>query len=277
MRDSYINAMNTRINVVHYLNALSENLENAYTPGYRENQVSFRTCIDSAMLNTIERSSKQGKSIPGTSDSNVFLLGNGYFVIRNEEGRLAYTRFGDFRFDGEGVYKAPDGSKVQGYILNDNGEIMAGTRSLDSEAFKKMIEEGGANAIPTTEIKLWIDPDNGKYLGKYEEYEIKEDGILYGKADDGKIQVPIYKLALMNFNNPNELFEFKKGQFLETSYSGAPQVATGEVKSGHLETSNVDMQANINYWKAGKAQSDVAGNIMKTYKELLQSVMDMIN
>lgn len=277
MRDSYINAMNIQKNVVHWMDAVSENLVNAYTPGYRENQISFKTYLDSAMIDKVEKNSQQGKSIPGKSDSNVFLLGNGYFVIRNEEGKLAYTRFGDFKFDGEGVYKAADGSKVQGYILNDNGEIMAGTKSLDSEAFKKMIEEGGASAIPTTEIKLWIDPDNGKYLGKYEEYEIKGDGVLYGKADNGKIEVPIFKLALMNFNNPDELFEFKQGQFLETAYSGTPKVATGEVRSGHLEISNVDFRANVNSWKLAQKQYDCSGKIMSTYKDLLTSIMDMIN
>ena len=33
--------------------------------------------------------------------------------------------------------------------------------------------------IPTTNIKLWIDPNNGKFLGKYDEYEIKKDGKAY--------------------------------------------------------------------------------------------------
>ena len=130
MRDSYINAMNIQKNVIYWMNAVSENLMNAYTPGYKENQVSFKTYLDSAVIDKVQKNSLQGKAVPGTSDSNVFLLGKGYFVIRNEEGKLAYTRYGDFKFDKEGVYKASDGSKVQGYILNDNGEIMAGTKSL---------------------------------------------------------------------------------------------------------------------------------------------------
>ncbi len=277
MRDSYINAMNVQKNSIYWMNAVSENLMNAYTPGYRENQVSFKTYLDSSVLDKVQKSFTQGKAIPGTSDANVFLAGKGYFAIRNEEGRLAYTRYGDFRFDKEGVYKASDGSVVQGYILNDKGEIMSGTKSLDSSSFQKIIEENGANAVPTTEIKLWIDPDNGKYLGKYEEYEIKEDGVLYGKADDGKITTPLYKLALINFNNPNELFEFKKGQFVETAYSGKPTIATGEVKSGSVETSNVDFRANVNSWKLAQKQMDCSGKIMSTYKDLLQSMMDLIN
>lgn len=277
MRDSYINAMNTQKTTVHWMNAISENLTNLYTPGYRENQMTFKTYLDSAVPDKILKNTGQGKAIPGTSPENVFLEGNGYFVLRNEEGRIAYTRLGEFKFDGEGVYKATDGSKVQGYILNDKGEIMSGTKSLSNEAFENTIAQGGALSIPTTEIKLWIDPDNGKFLGKYDEFEIKEDGVLYGKANNGKDLTPLYKLALMNFHNPQELFEYKQGQYLETTYSGKPVIGKGEVRSGLIELSNIDFKANATYWQQAQTQLDLSGKIMSTYKQLLQSAMDLLS
>lgn len=277
MRDSYINAMNTQKTTVHWMNAISENLVNLYTPGYRENMTTFKTYLDAAVPDIIIKNSGQGKAIPGTSPENVFLEGNGFFVLRNEDGGIAYTRLGEFKFDGEGIYKAADGSKVQGYILNDKGEIMSGTKSLDSDAFENTIASGGALAVPTTEIKLWIDPDNGKYLGKYDEYEIKGDGILYGKANNGKDLTPLYKLALMNFHNPQELFEYKQGQYLETAYSGKPVIGKGEVRSGLLELSNIDFKANATYWQEANTQLDLSGKIMSTYKQLLQSAMELLS
>lgn len=120
MRDSYINAMNIQKNTQNWMNAISENLANLYTPGYRENMTTFKTYLDNAMPDRILKNQGQGKAIPGTSPENVYLEGNGYFVLRNDEGRVSYTRLGEFKFDGEGVYRASDGSKVQGYILNDN-------------------------------------------------------------------------------------------------------------------------------------------------------------
>ena len=232
MKDFYINALNTQKATLNWKDAIAENMQNIYTPGYRENQVTFKTYLDNVFPDIINKNIGQGKAIPGTSSENVFLEGNGYFVLRNEEGRIAYTRLGEFKFDGEGVYKATDGSKVQGYILNDKGEIMSGTKTLSDSDFEKTLSEGGALSIPTTEIKLWIDPDNGKYLGKYDEFEIKGDGILYGKANNGKDCTPLYKLAVMNFHNPQELFEYKQGQYLETEYSGRPVIGKGEVRSG---------------------------------------------
>ncbi len=277
MRDSYINAMNTQRTTVQWMNAISENLVNLYTPGYRENQVTFKTYLDSAVPDMVLKNSGQGKAIPGTSNENVFLEGKGFFVLRNDEGRIAYTRLGEFKFDGEGVYRATDGSKVQGYILNDKGEIMSGTKSLTSDSYEDTIAQGGALAVPTTEIKLWIDPDNGKYLGKYDEFEIKEDGILYGKANNGKDSAPLYKLAIMNFHNPQELFEYKQGQYLETEYSGKPVIGKGEVRSGLLELSNIDFKANATYWQQANTQLDLSGKIMSTYKQLLESAMELLS
>ncbi len=277
MRDSYINAMNIQKSTVHWMNAISENLTNMYTPGYRENQVTFKTYLDAAVPDMVLKNQGQGKAIPGTSNENVFLEGNGFFVLRNDEGRIAYTRLGEFKFDGEGVYRAADGSKVQGYILNDKGEIMSGTKSLDNDAFQDTLAQGGALSVPTTEIKLWIDPDNGKYLGKYDEFEIKGDGILYGKANNGRDSAPLYKLAIMNFHNPQELFEYKQGQYLETEYSGKPVIGRGEIRSGLIELSNVDFKANATYWQQAQTQLDLSGKIMSTYKDLLQSAMDLLS
>lgn len=277
MRDSYINAMNVQKTTVHWMNAISENLVNLYTPGYRENQMTFKTYLDNAVPDMVLKNPGQGKAIPGTSNENVFLEGNGFFVIRNDEGTIAYTRLGEFKFDSEGVYRATDGSKVQGYILNDKGEIMSGTKAIQGSDLEDTIAQGGALAIPTTEIKLWIDPDNGKFLGKYDEYEIKEDGILYGKANNGKDSTPLYKLALMNFHNPQELFEYKQGQYLETEYSGKPVIGKGEVKSGQLELSNIDFKANAVYWQQANTQLDLSGKIMSTYKQLLESAMELLS
>ena len=277
MNDAYVNALNTQKATQGWMDAVSENMVNIYTPGYRESKVTFKTFLDSTYSDTYMRSTGQGKATPGTSDENVFLEGAGFFVLRNENGKLAYTRLGEFKFDGDGVYKAADGSVVQGYIMNDKGEIVSGTKSLSQEDFDKSMAEGGALSIPTTEIKLWVDPDNGKYLGKYDEYEIKEDGILYGKANNGKDTTPLYKLSVMNFHNPLGLFEYKQGQFVETEESGKPVMGRGEIRSGLLELSNADFKANISYYQQAKMQLELSNKLISSYKELLQNAISLMS
>ncbi len=277
MNDSYVNALNTQKATKNWMDAVAENMVNMYTPGYRESKVTFKTFLDSTYSDCYMKATGQGKATPGTSDENVFLEGTGYFVVRNDEGKLAYTRLGEFKFDSEGVYKSTDGSKVQGYIMNDKGEIVSGTRSLTQEDFDKSLAEGGALSIPTTEIKLWVDPDNGKYLGKYDEYEIKEDGILYGKANNGKDTTPLYKLSIMNFHNPEGLYEYKQGQFVETEASGKPVMGRGEIRSGLLELSNVDFKGNISYYQQAKMQLELSNKLISSYKELLQNVISLMS
>ncbi|MGN0015074.1 MAG: hypothetical protein ACI37T_06615, partial [Candidatus Gastranaerophilaceae bacterium] len=112
MNDSFINALNTQTMTHHWIKGIQENMINCYTPGYRENKINFKTYMGGITPDSVLKSTSQGKSSPGTSDENVYLEGKGFFVIRNEKGRISYTRLGEFKFDGEGVYKTSDGQRV---------------------------------------------------------------------------------------------------------------------------------------------------------------------
>lgn len=277
MNDSFINALNTQVATGHWIKGITENMINCYTPGYRENKINFKTYMGGIDPDSVYKSQSQGKSTPGTADENVYLEGKGFFVIRNEQGRISYTRLGEFKFDGEGVYKTSDGQRVQGYILNDKGEIMQGTKPMDADIFTESTMNGGSVQIPTTDIKLWIDPGNGKYLGKYDEFKIEGDGIVYGKADNGKVKTPLYKLAIMNFHNPQELFEIKPLQFIETEESGKPVASTGEVRGGLIEMSNAGLGGNVNFYKMANTQWSVTNKLIQTNKQLLQEAIELMS
>jgi len=276
MNDSFITALNTQKATVSWMDVLSENLSNVYTPGFKENQVNFQTFLGGAIMDNPNKNLGQGKSIPGTSSSNLFLEGRGYFLVKNSEGKNIYTRHGEFTFDKEGVYKNKDGSTVQGYILNDKGEIMQGTSALNSDLYQQTTAQGGAMNIPTTSIKLWLDPNNGKYLGKYDDYEIKGDGIMYGKADKGQKVVPLYKIATMDFQNASGLYEIKQGQFIETEDSGSPVIGRAEVRSGLLEMSNVDFKDNIGYFQQAKVQMELTNKLISSNKQLLEEALKLV-
>lgn len=275
MNDIYTTAINTQRATIQWMDVLAENLTNVYSPGYRENKVNFKTFLGGAVVDQNVRNFGQGKSIPGTSNENLFFEGTGFFVLRGPEGNVSYTRLGEFTFDSEGVYKAKNGDNVQGYILNDKGEIMSGTKSISADLFEETALKGGAMSIPTTNIKLWIDPNNGKFLGKYDEYEIKNDGTIYGKADGGNRSVPLYKIATANFHNPSGLFEVKDGLFIETDESGEPVVGRGEIRSGLLEQSNIDFKANTAGYQMAKVQMELVNALIKSNKDLLQSAIEM--
>ena len=154
---------------------------------------------------------------------------------------------------------------------------MQGTKPIDADIYAETGIKGGTVNIPTTNIKLWIDPNNGKYLGKYDDFEFKGDGILYGKSDGGKNTTPLYKLAIMNFHNPEGLYEVKQGQFIETEESGKPVFGRADVRGGLLEQSNVDLKANISYYQQAKVQIDLSSKIISTNKQLLESALGLLS
>lgn len=276
MNDSFVTALNVQKATVNWMDVLSENLGNIYTPGFKENSVNFSTFLGGAIMDNPLKNLGQGKSMPGTSNSNLFLEGQGYFVTKTEEGKTIYTRHGEFTFDKEGVYKNKEGHTVQGYILNDKGEIMQGTSSLNADIYQKSTAAGGAMNIPTTNIKMWIDPNNGKYLGKYDDYEIKGDGVMYGKADKGQKIVPLYKVASVNFHNPAGLYEIKEGQFIKTEESGEPVAGRAEIRSGLVEMSNVDFKANISSFQQAKVQMELVNKLISSNKQLLEEALKLV-
>ena len=277
MNDLYTTAINTQKATIQWMDVLADNLTNVYSPGFRENKVNFTTFLNGAVLDQHIKNFGQGKSTPGTSNENLFFEGTGFFVLRGPEGDVSYTRLGEFTFDSEGVYKAKNGATVQGYILNDKGEIMSGTKSISADLFEETALKGGAMSIPTTNIKLWIDPNNGKFLGKYDEYEIKNDGTIYGKADGGKVKTPLYKVAIIDFHNPQKLFNVAEGQYIETEESGRPVVGRGEVRGGLLELSNVDFDANTIYYQQAQMQLGLADKLVESHKTLLQNAIELMS
>lgn len=277
MNDAFISAINTQYATVNWMDVIADNMTNVYTPGFKEKQVNFKTFLGGAINDDYDKKMSQGKSTPGTSNDNVFLEGKGFFLTKTPEGKSVYTRLGEFTFDGEGVYRAKNGNTVQGYILNDKGEIMQGTKSISSDLYQQTALKGGALDVPTTSIKMWIDPNNGKYLGKYDEYEIKNDGTIVGKAENGKKVVPLYRITTRNFHNAAGLYEYKDGQFLETEESGKPVLGCGEIRSGLLELSNAAFKDNISYYQMAKLQMEVVNKLISSNKDLLQQAMQLVS
>lgn len=276
MNDSYVTALNTQKSTQNWMDVIAHNMTNIYTPGFREQQVNFKTFLGGAIADDYDKKTGQGKSTPGTSNDNLFLEGKGFFLTKTPEGKSVYTRLGEFTFDGEGVYRAKNGNTVQGYILNDKGEIMQGTKSVSQDLYEQTALKGGSLDIPTTNIKMWIDPSNGKYLGKYDDYEIKEDGTIYGKADGGKRTIPLYRITTRNFHNAAALYEIQEGYFIETEESGKPVLGYGQIRSGLLEMSNADFKGNISYFQMAKLQMEISNKLISTNKELLEEALRLV-
>src|ERR1044072_7715340 len=85
-------------------------------------------------------------------DSNVFIDGPGYFVVKDSSDKLYYTRHGDFRIDANGFLVNAYGWQLQG--LGEN---------LKTPSPIHLVFDG------------WNRPDTTAYISSF---KIKSDGLL---------------------------------------------------------------------------------------------------
>jgi flagellar hook protein FlgE len=282
MQDPFITAVNSQKAAMGWYQTVSENMGNVYTAGYREIQTTFSDFMNGTMLQELPRKDDQGKSHPGKNPSNLFIEGKGMFAVRKPDGTLLFTRLGDFKFDADGTMVNDKGYKVQAYLLGEDGKVIDTGESEKSPqtgntgANNPNHGQGGPGHIPTTEVNLWVDPTNGKFFGKYDEYKVRSDGTVVGVADKGKTVVPLYKIALVNFVNPSGLATPEDQMFVPTTLSGEPVAVEAEIRSGLVERSNVDTREQVMYLQQAKAMMDITSKLIGTNKALFEETLRLI-
>jgi flagellar hook protein FlgE len=112
-----------------YLSVIGNNLANINTVGFKASTVSFADLVSQTVGGTSQNPMQIGLGVATGSISPVFsqgaiensseatnvaIQGNGFFLVRGDDG-VAYTRAGTFTFDDDGALVTPDGWKVQGF------------------------------------------------------------------------------------------------------------------------------------------------------------------
>ncbi|MBS1792396.1 MAG: flagellar hook protein FlgE [Acidobacteria bacterium] len=124
---SGLNAMSNALSVV------GNNIANANTVGFRGSQITFSDVYantfgarlngaglalqigDGVQTSSIQTNLSQGTLNESSSSLHTAIQGNGFFVVRQRDDTLSYTRAGDFTLNNEGYLITPRGDKVQGY------------------------------------------------------------------------------------------------------------------------------------------------------------------
>jgi flagellar hook protein FlgE len=87
---------------------------------------------------------------------------------------------------------------------------------------------------------------DGYAMGVMNDFSVAKDGTINGRYTNGKT-IPLYRLALATFSNPNGLERVGNTVFSVSANSGMAQIGVpmeggaGEINGGYLEMSNVDI------------------------------------
>jgi flagellar basal-body rod protein FlgG len=192
------------------LNAISNDLANLSTSGYKAERVAFSDLLYNpvnmagtvstdgagASAKVIGRSEAQG-SLQETGDPlDLAIEGAGYFEVMRANGQKALTRDGSFGVDANGTIVNSEGNKL----------------------------------TPPIKLPAGVSPS---------EVSIAPDGtVTAGKLKLGQIK-------LVTVTSPEHLLSDGGGELTPTAASGAPHPATGKIHQGALEASNVNIASEM--------------------------------
>ena len=159
-----------------FLDAISNNIANANTTGFKSKDVQFADVYSATgvgggvYVSDVSTDYAQGALNSTSSALDLALKGNGFFITKDAAGNSLYTRAGNFSMDKDGNIVNAQGLNVQGYGVDDNGNVITGTLqelTIDTSdkaarASETAIIKANLDARAEAATVTPLDPNNSK-------------------------------------------------------------------------------------------------------------------
>lgn len=266
------------------MDVISNNIANVSTTGFKSGRVRFEDMISQVQASAQGQTENSGGvnaqeiglgvqvsgidtvmtsgSLQATGRSLDFGIQNGdnsFFVVSGSgDGNSArqYTRDGGFYIDEENNLVTAGGMRVMGY----------GPEDVD-------------NVTPGTDISgITIELAEGQ--GTLQSYTIDNTGLITGTNENGETH-NIGRVALATFSNPDGLEKAGGNLYNESANSGDPitghptQAGFGEIRSGFLEMSNVDLANEFTEMIVTSRAYQANSRSITTSDEMLQELLSL--
>lgn len=221
------------------LAAISDNIANVNTVGYKRSQANFQTLVTSratgasyaaggVTAQTRRFITTQGLPTQTTSSTDLSISGQGFFTVTEKAEDLqasdvrSFTRAGSFALDSLGYLKNDAGLYLQGWLVDDAGEIVTDPSDITRLKSINVSSVGGA-AEPTTRATInanlksseAMSSDLGVYNPATNSMAQYDPDLGLGVRPDFSIQVPTadskggkrtIQIDVLKSANPNEWF-----------------------------------------------------------------------
>ena len=114
------------------LEITSNNIANSATAGFKTATAEFASTYSGSersgvRLNDVKEDfNTSGEVVRTGSALDIGILGSGFFALAEGAGRTAYTQAGQFQLDAEQFIVNATGSKLQGYSVDENRNLISG-------------------------------------------------------------------------------------------------------------------------------------------------------
>ncbi|WP_166996543.1 flagellar hook protein FlgE [Paramicrobacterium fandaimingii] len=155
-------------------------------------------------------------------------------------------------------------------VLTGGGALTAGPVDIDLSGVTGFAE---LSTVAVTD-------QNGRAAGTLESYALSDDGSLIGTFGNGETAV-LARVALATFTNPTGLEKAGSSQYRPTVNSGDAAIGTagvagmGEIISGALEMSNVDLSQEFTNLIVAQRGFQANARIITTSDEVLQELTNL--
>ena len=151
-------------NLGNAMQIIGDNISNVNTVGFKSSSFTFQDLLSQNMftragsaqvgrgtaLSDIYATFEQGSFESTGNTTDLAIGGDGFFAVREPGSQsLFYTRAGNFRFDKEGNMINPEGYVVQGWEVDEDGNITGSTVDIAMTSFTSQPQETESATIIT--------------------------------------------------------------------------------------------------------------------------------
>lgn len=239
---------------------ISNNIANLNTTGYKRNRAEFQDLLYQTLrragANTSDAGTlspsginlglgvktgatysinQQGEVLQTGNPLDLAIQGEGFFSVQLPDGTVAYTRAGSFQLSADGEIVTADG-----YIVDPG------------------------ISVPTSAVQ----------------FTINQSGEVIATNDDGTLS-NLGQFDLHRFLNPAGLSALGNNLFIETDASGTPttsvpgDVGFGRLLQGFLESSNVNIVAEITSLITAQRAYELNSRVIQAGNEMLQTTSQL--
>lgn len=201
------------------IDAVSGNLANLNTYGYKDDAVSFddlvsaslsgaqsSTVIGGSVVSQTTRDFSQGSIATTNQPYDAAINGNGFFVLTTAAGEQVFTRGGNFKLDSQGHLITQNGDYVQGWNQIDGSVNTTGPISsivVPTAGIQQSIPTSNFSVTANLDASATVGSGDGTFTSPMQVYDSQGNPhqltITYTKTDtnswDYSITVPSVDLA----------------------------------------------------------------------------------
>ncbi len=158
------------------MGVIGNNISNVNTVGFKSSRYDFADLLYSSIgkvnigggvrLSSTIPNLIQGSIITTGKSTDLAIDGDGFFIVNNGEGNY-YTRAGSFILDKDGYLVTPEGYRLQGWKINEDGTINS---VLGNISLSDAVCEARASSNINLKVNLNADaeaPSNGSWWTSY--------------------------------------------------------------------------------------------------------------